>query len=146
MYAIRSYYGFDPFAIATLVDPGVPQSRQSLAHVDLLLRIALGACGGLHQHRGILLEQRGLLGATDQAGREVDSTQRYLDIGTGAFQVATIRVGETLPRQGGEVVLGFLACKEEFEAVPATSPNYERARVYVGRCLMSAGRDRNNFV
>jgi tetratricopeptide (TPR) repeat protein len=35
---------------------------------------------------------------------------------------------------------GFLSVKGDFESVPESSPNYERALVYIGRCLTGMGQ------
>jgi tetratricopeptide (TPR) repeat protein len=53
-----------------------------------------------------------------------------------AFMTATEAFGEL---QEGDVP-AHLAVKADFEGVPASSPNYERALVYIARALAGAGR------
>lgn len=53
-----------------------------------------------------------------------------------AFMTATETFGEV----AADDVQGYLGVKADFEGVPKNSPNYERALVYIARCLEGAGR------
>ena len=56
------------------------------------------------------------------------------------LDLAFMTAAESFSELSGDDVQGHLSVKAEFEGVPPTSPNYERALVYIARCLTGAGR------
>jgi tetratricopeptide (TPR) repeat protein len=56
------------------------------------------------------------------------------------LDLAFMSAKEAFDELASDDTQGFLAVKAELEAVPSASPNYERALMYIARCLAGAGR------
>ncbi len=75
----------------------------------------------------------------DKALRD-GASQRILELGL-ELDVQFQKAEETFYEVAKGDVAGFLAALAEFEAVPESSTNYERAIVFQARCLVEAGRN-----
>ena len=70
----------------------------------------------------------------------VAASERLIAMDGIELDLAFLSASEAFAELGDGDVQGYLAAKADFEGVPASSPNYERALVYIARCLAGAGR------